>query len=312
MPGRVLVTDPWIDLELAREALGPAGVTVEATRDLAGDDVVALLVGIDLPIGRNELARMPSLRAVATCSTGYDHIDIEAMSAAGVWVCHAGDYCADEVAEHTIAFAVALLRGVVPLDRQVRAGGWDVFGVPPRRVHGSVLGVLGCGRIGGRVARLGVALGMRVFATDPHVDPGQVRETGAEPVALPELLAGSDVLTVHTWLDASTHHLIGAAELSALRPGSFLVNCARAGIVDHAALGEALRSGHLAGAALDVLPEEPPPAEAAELDWPGTILNPHAAWHSEGAKRELHRRPAHDLMLVLTGGEPLHPVLRGA
>ncbi len=311
MSGRVLVADPWVALGVVEEALGPAGVEVEGTELLEGDDVVAVIVSINRAFGRADLARLPSLRAVATCSTGYDHIDLEAAAEAGVWVIHAADYCADEVAEHTIADIVSLLRGISPLDAQVREGEWDVYLTLPRRIAGTTLGVVGCGRIGSRVCRLASALGMRVLASDPFVAPGAIRATGAEPVErLADLLATSEVLTVHTWLDETTRGLIGAGELAALPEGALLVNCARAGIVDHAALGEALRSGHLAGAALDVLPEEPPPGDATELSWPGTLLSPHAAWYSAGANVEVHRRPAHDLMLVLTGREPLYPVVR--
>lgn len=311
MSGRVLVADPWVELAVVEEALCPAGVEVEAAEDLEGEDVVAVIVSINRPFGIADLERLPGLRAVATCSTGYDHIDLEAAADAGAWVIHAGDYCADEVAEHTIAFTVSLLRGVATLDAQVRAGEWDVYLTLPRRIAGTTLGVVGCGRIGSRVCRLAAALGMRALAYDPYVSPEGIRATGAEPVErLADLLAAAEVLTVHTWLDEGTRGLIGTAELAALPQGAFVVNCARAGIVDHDALGEALGSGRLAGAALDVLPEEPPPAAAPELSWPGTILSPHAAWYSQKASVEVHRRPAHDIMLVLTGREPLHPVVR--
>jgi D-3-phosphoglycerate dehydrogenase len=309
--GRVLVTDRSIDPAWVAEELRPAAVAV-ASGPPAGDDVVALLVGIDLPIGPAELAQLPALRAVATFSTGFDHIDVGAVSAAGAWVLHAGDYCSDEVAEHTIAFVLGLLRATHGLDRDVRAGSWELDDHPPRRVAGSTLGVVGCGRIGSRVVRRATALGMRVLATDPYVPAGEMRMVGAEPVSLAELLAASEVVTLHTPLDESTRGLIGASELAAMRRGAYLVNCARAGIVDHHALGEALRSGHLAGAALDVLPEEPPAPEAPELAWPDTVLNPHVAYYSELTQRELLRRPAHDVMLVLTGQEPRYVVARPA
>ncbi len=311
MSGRVLVADPWVELAVVEEALRPAGVEVEATDQLEGDDVAAVIVSINRAFGRAELDKLPALRAVATCSTGYDHIDLDAAADAGAWVIHAGDYCADEVAEHTIALTVDLLRGIRALDAQVREGEWDVYLTLPRRIAGTTLGVVGCGRIGSRVCQLGSALGMRVLANDTYVSPEAIRATGAEPVErLADLLAAAEVLTVHTWLDEATRALIGAAELAMLPRGAFVVNCARAGIVDHDALGEALRSGSLAGAALDVLPEEPPPAAAPELSWPGTLLSPHAAWYSQRASVEVHRRPAHDVMLVLTGQEPLHPIVR--
>lgn len=311
MSGRVLIADPWVDQRIVEEALRGADVEIEQTDVLEGDDVLAVIASINRPFGRAELERLPSLRVVSTCSTGYDHIDLAAAREAGVWVTHAGDYCADEVAEHTIAMVTALLRGLPALDRQVRAGEWDVYLILPRRIAGTTLGVVGCGRIGSRVCRLASALGMRVLATDPNVSTEAIRAVGAEPVdRLGDLLAASEVLTIHTWLDETTRGLIGAAELATLPRGAYLVNCARAGIVDHEALGEALGSGQLAGAALDVLPEEPPPTGAPELTWPETLLSPHAAWYSSQASVEVHRRPAHDILLVLSGREPLYPVVR--
>jgi D-3-phosphoglycerate dehydrogenase len=311
--GRVLLLDEWSDPVWAREELASTGATVEAAELPEGEDVVALVLSIDTDVGSRELTRLPRLEIVATASTGYDHLDVDALSAAGVWVTHAGDYCCEEVADHAVALVVSLVRRIGPLDAQVRAGGWDVFEHPPARIAGTTLGIVGCGRIGSAVAHRAAALGMRVLAHDPFVAADVVRACGAEPIAdLHSLLASSDVVSVHAWLDDTTRGLIGAAELAAMRPGSFLVNCARAPIVDHVALGEALRSGHLGGAGLDVLPVEPPPSDAEELSWPRTIIQPHAAWHSSFAWSEIFRRPVEDVKRVLLGEEPLYPVARPA
>ena len=311
--GRVLLLDPLWSLDAAREALHEADVGVDRGTRPEGDDIVGLLVPPEVAVGRAELERLPQLEAVATNATGFDHLDVAALAAAGVWCSNVAGYCTEEVAEHTIGLVVALLRGIVVLDAHARAGGWDVDPSPPRRVEGACLGVVGYGRIGRAVARRAVALGMEVVAADPHVPRPEIAATGVEPAgSLRDLLARADVITLHVALDESTRGLIDTDALAAMRPGSFLVNCARAGLVDHEALGAALTSGHLAGAALDVLPQEPPPAGEPAFGWPNTIVNPHASWYSVAADEAVHRLAAHDLMLALTGREPVYALARPA
>lgn len=307
--GRVLVVDPTWELAWAEEALAGLPVVVERAERPEGGDVVGLLVCPDVRVGRAQLARLPRLEAVATNSTGFDHLDVDALAEAGVWCSNVSGYCTEEVAEHTLAFVLALLRGVVALDRQVRAGGWGLA-VEPRRIAGSCLGVVGYGRIGRAVGMRAVALGMEVVATDPHVPDAEIEAIGAAPAPLDELLARADVVTLHAALDEESRGLIGARELGLMQPGSFLVNCTRAGLVDHAALGEALRSGHLGGAALDVLPVEPPEPGEPALAWPRTIVNPHAAWYSPATARAPYDLAARDLALALSGGEPRYALAR--
>jgi D-3-phosphoglycerate dehydrogenase len=247
---------------------------------------------------------------VATNSTGYDHLDVEALAQAGVWCSNIAGYCTEEVAEHVIAMTLALLRGIVDLDRDVRLGRWNEATRLPRRVEGACLGIVGFGRIGCAVAWRARALKLEVLAVDAVVPPEAVRAEGVEPVGLDVLLERSDVVTLHAPLDGSTRGMVGAAALARMKPGSLLVNCARAALVDHAALGDALRSGQLAGAALDVLPAEPPDPDEPALGWPATILNPHASWYSPKAFKLCYSLPARDLALALTGGEPVYALAR--
>jgi D-3-phosphoglycerate dehydrogenase len=308
--GTVLVLDPAWELDSAERELAGIGVRIERAEEPEGEDVVGLLVCPEVPVGAAELARLPRLEAVATNSTGFDNLDVEALAAAGVWCSNVAGYCTEEVAEHTIACVLALLRGVVELDRDLRAGGWYPYPVEPRRVSGASLGVVGFGRIGRAVGRRAAALGMSVAAFDPRVPDESIRAAGAEPVSLPQLLAFADVVTLHATLDETTRGLIDADALATMRPGSFLVNCTRAGLVDHEALGEALRSGHLAGAALDVFPVEPPPPDEPALTWPRTIVNAHAAWYSPDSALLPYELAARDLALALSGGEPVYALAR--
>lgn len=303
MPGRVLVCDPSFPLDTLREILSRADVQIEkAEAPWEGDDVVALLVGPDYPVDTEDVERLPALRVVATSSVGYDHVDLEAAAARGVTVTNVPDYCVEEMAESTLAMLLSLLRGIVVLDRSVWSGEWDYrrAGVLSR-VSGTRLGVVGVGKIGRAVTERALALGMEVWASDPIVGADAIRETGARPAELDELLAACGAVTLHVPLTPSTRHLVGRRELGLMPVGAFLINTARAGLVDMAALEEALRSGRLGGAAFDVLPEEPP---ARLPDAPRLILTPHAAWYSEQTEREVYRRPALAVLDVLEGREP--------
>jgi phosphoglycerate dehydrogenase-like enzyme len=307
---RVVLIDEVGDLDAARAALaGHPEVTVQQSTEMPrGDDVIGLLVGTEVAVGAPELAALPAVRIVAATATGYDHLALEAIAAAGAWATHCPGYCDAEVAEHAIAFALDLLRGVTLLDRSVRAGRYDHLDAPGRRVSGAVLGIVGLGRIGREVARRADALGMRVLAADPLPQPGDTAP--AELVALDALLRASDVVTLHALLTEDTRELIGAEQLAMMRADAYLVNCARTGLVDHVALGEALGAGRLAGCALDVLPDEPPRADEPALAWPRTIINPHAAWYSPASAGAPYRIAAEAVAAVLEGREPTAALAR--
>jgi D-3-phosphoglycerate dehydrogenase len=306
MPGsRVLVDAPPIPLEVVGELLRGAGVEVEALpRPWSGDDVVGLLVW-GRPLRRAELERLPGLKVVVSCGVGYDHVDVESASERGVWVCNVPDYCTEEMADSTLALLLSLLRGVVVLDRSVRRGEWnDHTAGPLTRIAGTRLGLIGFGRIGRAVARRALALGFEVWASDPAVPRGEIESAGARPAALDELLRACTAISLHAPLTRETERLIGERELALMPPGAFLVNTARASLLDWDAFLRALESGHLAGAAVDVLPVEPPSQERPAPRLPSLIVTPHAAWYSEDAEREVYRRAALSLRAVLEGRVP--------
>jgi len=307
---RVVLIDEVGDVDAARGALSahPDVAVERADRLPAGEDVIGLLVGTEVPVGPGELAVLPSVQIVAATATGYDHLDLGAIAAAGAWATHCPGYCDDEVAEHAIAFALDLLRGVTLLDRSVHAGRYDHLDAPGRRVSGSVLGIVGLGRIGRAVAWRAHGLGMRVLAADPLVEPGLAAP--AELVELDLLLAAADVVTLHALLTAQTRGVIGAEQLALMRPDAYLVNCARSALVDHEALGEALIAGRLGGCALDVLPEEPPPPGEPALRWPRTVINPHSAWYSPESSGAPYRLAAEAVAAVLEGREPAAALAR--
>ncbi|MCW2917579.1 MAG: C-terminal binding protein [Actinomycetia bacterium] len=309
---RVVLVDAFGTVEDVVTGLrGMPAEVVEAKEIPAGPGIVALLVGPETGLTAAQVRALPDLRIVAATSTGYDHVPVEAVTAQGAWVTTNSGYCTEEVADHTLALILGLLRGVTFLDRSVRAGRWDVTEVAPRRIAGTTLGLVGLGRIGQAVADRAAALGIRVLAYDPSRDDEVLLRFGAVRCHdLAELLGAADVVSLHLPLTPQTDGRFDVRAFAAMRPGAFLVNVARGRLVDHAALADALRSGHLAGAALDVLPVEPPPSGDPLLDCPGLILNPHAAWYSAEALTRPYRQSGGYVADVLTGHEPAGAVAR--
>jgi D-3-phosphoglycerate dehydrogenase len=299
-----VLCDTSFPLEQARELLAGSGVSVESSApQWSGDDVVGLLSWE--PVTAADIGRLPSLRVIATPSVGVDHLDVEAATGSGVWVCNVPDYCVDEMADHALTLLLSLVRGVVELDRNVRAGGWDHEAAGPlRRVSDVKLGVIGFGRIGRALASRARALGMKVCAHDPFLAPDEFAAAGVRAASLDELLESSTAISLHAPLTPETRGLLGARELELLPEGAYVVNVSRAGLVDTGALLEALENGHLGGVALDVLDVEPPtPDSAAPVD-PRLVVTPHAGWYSEQAEEAVFRRAAESVRDVLEGRKP--------
>jgi D-3-phosphoglycerate dehydrogenase len=303
---RVVVGDDGYDTEQVRSLLDGTGAAVDEAREpWGGDDVVGLLVGTETEVRAADLDRLPALRVVATCSVGFDHVDVEEAERRGVWVCSVPDYCVEEVADHALALVLSLLRGVVILDREVRAGGWDWQAAGElRRIRGSRLGVVGLGRTGRELATKAAALGFEVWGTDPALSDEQIAAAGARPAPLRELLAACHAVSLHVALTPETEGLLGAEELAFMPDGAVLVDTARPQLVDLEALRRELESGRLGGAALDVIPVEPPTAEHPAPAWPRLVVTPHVAWYSAEADEACHTRPVLSVRAVLEGREP--------
>jgi glycerate dehydrogenase len=261
-----------------------AGQVVERLRDAE----VAITNKVRLP--GEVLAQLPRLRLIAAAATGVDNIDTAAAQAREIGVCNVRGYAERSVPEHVFALLFALRRNLPGYQRAARDGRWArspffcVHDYPIEDLAGSTLGIIGGGTLGQAVARLAAAFGMRVLLGEQR---GAAARAGR--VSFEQLLRESDAVTLHVPLTASTRHLIGAAELALMKPGAVLINTARGGVVDEAALLAALRAGQLAGAALDVLGVEPPPADHPLLaaDLPNLIVTPHVAWASRQAQQRL-------------------------
>ncbi len=264
---------------------------VEREADLraACADAEALVVRNRTQVNRALLAGASKLRVVGRLGVGLDNIDVAACAERGIVVIPATGANALAVAEYVIAAALQLVRGVYASTAEVATGQWPRGRLSNgREIAGKTLGVVGFGDIGRRVTRLARALGMRTVAYDPALaatDPAWA-ENGAACVALGELLATADIVTLHIPLAPTTRHLIDAARLASMKPDAVLINTARGGVVDEAALAAALRAGRLGGAALDVFEREPLAAESALDGCPNLVLTPHIA----GLTRESNAR----------------------
>lgn len=273
-----------------------AAEVASACRDAAG------LIVQYAPITRAVLAALPRCRVVVRYGVGTDTVDIDAATDLGVAVCNVPDYGVEEVSDHALALLLALGRGIVTLDRAVRAGDWSLATIPAvRRLRGRVLGLVGLGRIGRAVARKALALGLEVIGHDPAAAPPP---RGVTPVGLDELLARSDFVSLHAPLLPATRHLFDDAAFGRMKPGAFLINTARGGLVDTDALTRALAEGRLAGAGIDVLEREPIAPDHPLLEQPNCLLTPHAGWFSQDAFAELKTKAAEEAVAVVTGAVP--------
>lgn len=246
----------------------------------AAADADALIVRNRTQVRGALLDACRRLRVVGRLGVGLDNIDVPACAARGIEVVPATGANALAVAEYVIATAMALLRGAYASSADVADGRWPRAVLSAgREIAGKTLGLVGFGDIGRTTARLATALGMRIVGHDTVLPPADAawREARAEPLALDELVARADVVSLHVPLTAATRGLIGASRIAAMRPGAVLVNTSRGGIVDETALAAALRSGHLGGAALDVFEHEPLPAGSPLAGAPRLLLTPHIA-----------------------------------
>src|SRR6202795_3588284 len=231
------------------------------------------------------LDRAEKLRVVGRAGVGVDNVDMDAATHRGVLVMNTPGGNAVSVAEHTFALLLALARGVTQGNAAIQAGRWEKSSAG-MELRGKTLGLVGLGRVGTEVARRGRAFEMNVLAHDPYVTPAAAREVEVELVPLEDLLWRSDVISLHTSLSAATEKMINAATIAKMRRGTRLINCARGELIDEAALAEALRSGHLAGAAVDTFAEEPP-KNSPLVELANLIATPHIAGSTAEAQDEV-------------------------
>ena len=310
---RVLITDyAWPDVEIERRIL--AAADAELVGAAAGDEPTligraahcdAILTNWAKTTAR-VIAASGRCQIVSRLGIGLDNIDVPWCTANGIPVTNVPDYCLIEVAEHAIALLLSLARKVALYHEQTQHGVYDLKAGPPlRRIEGQTVGIIGLGAIGRKFAQKCRALGLKTIAySRSQKDP--VAETPYVP--LEELLARSDYVSLHLPLNGESRRMLGREQFAMMKPGSYLINTARGGILDHAALAEAIESGRLAGAALDVQDPEPPDLSQPPYNHPRVIVTPHAAFVSEESLADLRERAAKQVAARLHGKIPLHVV----
>jgi D-3-phosphoglycerate dehydrogenase len=306
---RVLITEP-VDAPL--EPLGRLEIDhrpeiwrhrSELLQAVAG--CAALVVRAQTRVDRELLEAAPSLQVVGRLGVGVDNLDLDALRERGIAVAYAAGLNARSVAEYVIGAALDLARGLARADRGVRAARWER--PPAFELRGRTIGVVGLGATGSAVARLARALGMHVVGFDPLITRPIA---GLRRMALDDVLSTADIVTLHVPLIPHTRKLIGARELSLLQPGAMLINAARGGVIDEAALLDALQHGRLGGAALDVREQEPPPVPDPFAGLDQVLLTPHVAGRSAEAEAAVARSVLTDVRRILEGKEPRGPVIR--
>jgi D-3-phosphoglycerate dehydrogenase len=289
-----------------------AEVTAEALVDAQGR-VAPTLAAADVLVSGGQVLNGPiydqlACRVILRPYVGYNDIDVPAASQRGILVCNVPDAYSEEVAMQAIAFLMAANRQLVAYDRETRAGRWrERMGAPELLIHNSraqTVGVIGYGRIGRIAATRAKALGFRVLATDPYVDEREVADLGIPLVPLDEVLEESDYVLLHAFLWDETYHMINAEKLAKMKPGAWLINTARGPLVDEAALIDALKGGHLAGAGLDVTEIEPIETDNPLLTMPNVMLSPHMAVYSEEGQVRSADRAAGIARATLAGHLP--------
>jgi D-3-phosphoglycerate dehydrogenase / 2-oxoglutarate reductase len=307
---RVFVVGPgYTDYDTEGALLAPYGVAAVETispEDTGFLDVVAEADAIlvrEARIDRAVIERLKRCQVIVRYGIGVDNVDLDAAREHRIYVANTPGYGLDEVSTHALALLLAVARRVVTRDRAIRSGTWDVGRAEPMYpVSGRVLGVVGFGGIARAfVEKMGAFAPTRTLVYDPYVD---TLPEGVLGVDLATLCREADLISLHAPLTPETRHLIGARELALMRPTTILVNTSRGGLIDEFALAEALASGRLFGAGLDVFEREPPPSDHPFRRLGNVVLSDHTAWYSEASVRELQRRAAEEVARVFAGEVP--------
>ena len=299
---QIAITDTsFPETKIEESILAPLKAKITVGHCRTEDEVLAIAGDADAvmvqwaPISRRVIEQLTKCQIISRYGVGVDMIDLEAARDHHIPVANVPDFCVEEVATHTLGFLVALGRKIIMQDRLMRQGLWKVVDAirPVNRFRNQTLGLVGLGRMGKRVAEMAAPLGMRILGYDiqPPSDPAPVRLADFETV-----IRESDFLSLHCPLTKDTLHLINAEVLGKMKPGAFLINMARGGVVDTAALLEALSRGQIAGAALDVFEQEPLPPDHPLTKMDNVILTPHLASYSMDAIKQLREDTARNVV----------------
>src|ERR1700688_2169246 len=312
----IAVTDsPFPSLDPAKKALARLDPEYRMAKSSSTGDILAVARDADAILVTYAKLSGELLRQLARCKAmrrfglGVDNIDLPAAKELGIAVNYVPDYCLREVSDHAMALLLALARKVTLSNKLVQSGRWEVPPIVPlRRLEGQVLGLIGFGNIPRALAPKAKAFGFKVLTHDPYVAKEALAAADVEGVSFEDLLARADFISVHAPLLPATRGLMNAAALAKMKKGAFLINTARGPLVDETALIAALDSGHLGGAALDVVTTEPLAKDSPLIGRDNVILTPHTAFYSVEALEELQTKCASDVARVLSGEKAIYPI----
>ena len=272
-------------------------------------DADAVLVNLQ-PLHSDIIGSMKRCRVISRYGVGYDNVDVDAATKAGIWVARVPDYSYEDVSDHALALLLGCVRKIAYKDRRVREGGWDLKQEQPvHRIKSRVLGLIGYGAIARALRRKVSGLGLsRVLAHDPYLEPETIRKNGGIPVDFKTLLQESDYISVHVPLTDETKGIISTGEIENMKEGVILINTSRGPVLDEKAVVAALKKGRINSAGLDVFETEPLPADHPLKSLDNVILSDHTGYYSEESLKELKTKAALNIVEVLKGRKPVYPV----
>ncbi|HXP95536.1 MAG TPA: C-terminal binding protein [Telmatospirillum sp.] len=314
MTYKIVVTDyEFPDLHPEDVVVSRAGFMLTPKQCRNEEELIAACHDADAIINQYALITARVINSLEKCQVisrygiGLNTIDVSAATARGICVGNVPDGSLEEVSDHAIALLFSLSRGIAKFNSAVKSGKWDYTVVKPLyRTRGRTLGLLSFGQIPQRVARKMASFGVKIIACDPFANKSRADELGVDLVDLETLCRQSDYLSVHVPLTDATHHILGAEQFALMKPGAILVNTARGPVIDEQALIEALASGRIAGAGLDVFEKEPIGADHPFVTMDNVVLSSHAAWYSEDSEVEIRSKATQNVVDVLQGRLPTY------
>jgi len=307
----VLIDHGYATTQYERDIIEAAGGEFIDAGDLPSAETLTLCETADgimlrrIDVTAEMIRRFRRCKIICRYGVGTDNVDVRAATEAGIIVGHVPVYCVDEVSTHAMALLLACVRKIVPTHQRVERGAWDVHReLPLFRLAGKTVGIVGLGNIGRAVARKLKGWEVRLLASDPFVEPECAEALGVKLINLETLCRESDIISLHCPLLPETHHLINARTLALMKPEAILINTARGPVIETRALLDALSSGQIAQAGLDVFEEEPLPGDSLLRNHPKITLSDHTAWYSEESQIDLQRIAAEEVTRVCTGGLP--------
>jgi D-3-phosphoglycerate dehydrogenase len=269
-------------------------------------EATAVIIDADTNITKDIIDEMEKCKIIVAASVGFDHVDMKAAADKRICVSNVPGYCAEEVADHTIGLLLTLTRKILILDKTTKAGRWDDWQAaePVYRLRGKTIGILGLGRIGTAVALRAKALGLNVITYDPYIPIGRDVALGVRAVNFDSLIQDSDIISLHAPLTEETHHMIRSREFEKMKAGIFIINTSRGAIIEHDALVNALASGKVAGAGIDVFEKEPPDPNDPLLRMDNVIVTPHTAFLSVESQLDRQTMSVEEVKRILLNERP--------